>query len=56
MDYARPGETQLRPVHVAQADRPEAAAFRDPTQIRITSRVAIDLKVLADETELAACS
>jgi two-component system osmolarity sensor histidine kinase EnvZ len=31
----------------------EAAAFRDPTQIRITSKVAIDLKVMADETELA---
>jgi two-component system, OmpR family, osmolarity sensor histidine kinase EnvZ len=30
----------------------EAAAFRDPSQIRITSRVAIDLKVMADETEL----
>jgi two-component system osmolarity sensor histidine kinase EnvZ len=28
------------------------AAFRDPTQIQITSRVAIDTKVMADETEL----
>jgi two-component system osmolarity sensor histidine kinase EnvZ len=53
MDYARPGETQLRPVHIAQLIDREASAFRDPTQIRIVSRVAIDLKVLADETELA---
>jgi two-component system osmolarity sensor histidine kinase EnvZ len=53
MDYARPGETQLRPVHVAQLIDREASAFRDPTQIRIQSRVAIDLKVMADETELS---
>jgi two-component system osmolarity sensor histidine kinase EnvZ len=52
MDYARPGETQLLPVHVSQLIDREASAFRDPTQIRITSRVAIDLKVMADETEL----
>ena len=52
MDYARPGETQLRPVHVSQLIDHEAALFRDPTQIRITSRVAIDLAVMADETEL----
>ena len=37
---------------LAQLIDREAAAFRDPTQIRITSRVAIDLKVMADETEL----
>jgi two-component system, OmpR family, osmolarity sensor histidine kinase EnvZ len=52
MDYARPGETQMRPVHVAQLIDREASAFRDPSQIRITTRVAIDLKVMADETEL----
>ena len=52
MDYARPGETQLRPVHVAQLIDREAAVFRDPSQIKVTSRVAIDLTVLADETEL----
>ncbi len=52
MDYARPGETQLRPVLLAQLIDREIATFRDPTQIRITSRVAIDLQVLADETEL----
>jgi len=52
MDYARPGETQLRPVHVGQLIDREAAVFRDPSQIRISSRVATDLVVMADETEL----
>jgi two-component system, OmpR family, osmolarity sensor histidine kinase EnvZ len=52
MDYARPGETQLKPVHVSQLIDREAMGFRDPSQIRIVSRVAIDLKVLADDTEL----
>jgi two-component system osmolarity sensor histidine kinase EnvZ len=53
MDYARPGETQVGPIEVARLIEKEAASFRDPTQIRITSRVADDLKVMADETELA---
>ena len=52
MDYARPGVTKLRPVHVAQLIDREAAVFRDPAQINVTSRVAIDLAVMADETEL----
>jgi two-component system osmolarity sensor histidine kinase EnvZ len=52
MDYARPGDTQMRPVHVSQLIDREASGFRDPSQIRITSRVAIDLKVMGDETEL----
>ena len=52
MDYARPGESELRPVHLSQLIDREAALFRDPTQIRITSRVAIDTKVMADDTEL----
>ncbi len=52
MDYARPGETQLQPVNVAQLIDRGAAVFRDPAQIRITSRVAVDLMVMADETEL----
>ncbi|MFO1327509.1 MAG: ATP-binding protein [Rubrivivax sp.] len=53
MDYARPGETRLSPIPVAPLIEKEAAAFRDPTQIRIVTRVPADLKVLADETELA---
>jgi two-component system, OmpR family, osmolarity sensor histidine kinase EnvZ len=52
MDYARPGETQLMPVHVSQLIDREAAMFRDPAQIRITARVAIDMVVMADDTEL----
>ena len=52
MDYARPGEVRLRPVHLSTVVEREMAAFRDTSQIRITSRVAIDTKVLADDTEL----
>jgi len=52
MDYARPGETAMRPVLLAQLVDREAQTFRDPTQIRIQSRLAIDLSVLADDTEL----
>ena len=52
MDYARPGDVNLVPVHLSSLVDREAAAFRDASQIRITSRVAIDSKVMADETEL----
>jgi two-component system osmolarity sensor histidine kinase EnvZ len=52
MDYARPGETEMRPVHLSQLIDREAAPVRDPAQIRIDQRVAIDLRVMADETEL----
>jgi two-component system osmolarity sensor histidine kinase EnvZ len=52
MDYARPGEVKLSPVHLSGLVDREMAAFRDTSQIRITSRVAIDTKVMADETEL----
>ena len=52
MDYARPGEVKLRPVHLSAVVDREMAAFRDTSQIRIRSHVAIDTKVLADETEL----
>ena len=52
MDYARPGDVKLVPVHLSSLVDREMAAFRDPTQIRITSRVAIDTKVMADDTEL----
>jgi two-component system osmolarity sensor histidine kinase EnvZ len=53
MDYARPGETRIAPILLAQLIDREAANFREPSQIRITSRVAIDLKVMGDETELS---
>jgi two-component system osmolarity sensor histidine kinase EnvZ len=52
MDYARPGETELQLVHVATLVERAMAGFRDPSQIRIASRVPRDLFVLADETEL----
>ena len=53
MDYARPGATVLKPVLLSRLIDREAATFRDPSEIRITSRLAIDLEVLADEVELA---
>ena len=52
MDYARPGEVRLRSVHLSTVLDREMASFRDTSQIRIASRVAIDTKVLADDTEL----
>ena len=52
MDYARPGQTQMRPVLVAKLIDKEAAPFRDPREIQINSRVAIDLMVMGDEVEL----
>jgi two-component system osmolarity sensor histidine kinase EnvZ len=52
MDYARPGTTQTRPVQVSQLIDREAAMFRDTSQIRITAKVAMDLTVMTDETEL----
>ena len=52
MDYARPGQTQLEAIELAPLVEREAASFRDPTQIRIRSRVPADVEVLADDTEL----
>ena len=52
MDYARPGETKLVQVHLAQLVDREAQSFRDPSQIRITSRLPIDLAAYADNVEL----
>jgi two-component system osmolarity sensor histidine kinase EnvZ len=52
MDYARPGDVKLGPVNLARLVDKEAATFRDPREIRITSRLAIDLRVMADEIEL----
>jgi len=52
MDYARPGEARLVPVNLSPLVDKEAATFRDPREIQITSRLAIDLRVMADEVEL----
>lgn len=43
---------KLVPVHLSSVVDREISAFRDPTQIRIESRVAIDTRVMADDTEL----
>lgn len=52
MDYARPGDTNLKPVLLSNLIDKEASAFRDPTELRINNKVAIDLLVMADEVEL----
>src|SRR2546423_398304 len=52
IEHGPPREVKLTPVHLSSLVDREMAAFRDPSQIRITSRVAIDTKVMADETEL----
>ena len=53
MDYARPGNSHLQPVLLSRLIDKEASTFRDPSEIRITSRVAIELAVMADEVELS---
>jgi two-component system osmolarity sensor histidine kinase EnvZ len=52
MDYARPGEVQLVPVHISSVVDKAIAQFRDTKRIRISAKVPIDTKVMADETEL----
>ncbi len=52
MDYARPGEVHLHPVLLGPLIDKEIANFRDPSEIQISSKVAIDIKVMADEVEL----
>jgi two-component system, OmpR family, osmolarity sensor histidine kinase EnvZ len=53
MDYARPGgDTKLVPINLAQLVDKEIATFREPKEIRIQSKLAIDLRVMADEIEL----
>ncbi len=53
MDYARPGHTQLQPVAIAALVDREIAALREPAELRVRSKLAIDLMVMGDETELA---
>ena len=52
MDYARPGPARLQPVQLSRLIDKEAANMRDPSEIRISSRVATNLEVMADEVEL----
>lgn len=51
-DYARAPTVRLEPVFVAALLDRAIGGFRDRSQIRIDSRVAIDLMVMADEVEL----
>jgi two-component system osmolarity sensor histidine kinase EnvZ len=53
MDYARPGDVKLGPVLLSQLVDRVIASVRDTDHIQIVSRVAIDVRVLADETELS---
>ncbi|HET6789236.1 MAG TPA: ATP-binding protein [Aquabacterium sp.] len=52
MDYARPGEVRLVPVHVSSVVDKAISQFRDTKRIRISAKLPIDTKVMADETEL----
>jgi two-component system osmolarity sensor histidine kinase EnvZ len=52
MDYARPGEVELVPVHLSSVVDKAISQFRDTKRIRITAKLPIDTKVMADETEL----
>jgi two-component system, OmpR family, osmolarity sensor histidine kinase EnvZ len=52
MDYARPSAVEMVPVPLCALVEREMAAFRDPREIRISSRVAPDIKVMADPIEL----
>ncbi|HRH29648.1 MAG TPA: ATP-binding protein, partial [Aquabacterium sp.] len=52
MDYARPGDVQLVPVHVSSVVDKAISQFRDTKRIRISAKLPIDTKVMADETEL----
>jgi two-component system osmolarity sensor histidine kinase EnvZ len=52
MDYARPGDVKLVPVLLSQLVDRVITSVRDD-HVQIVSRVAIDVRVLADETELS---
>jgi two-component system osmolarity sensor histidine kinase EnvZ len=53
MDYARPGDAKLAPVLLGMLVDRVIASIRDHDHVRIQSRLAIDVRVLADETELS---
>ena len=52
MDYSRPGDVRLASISLAAVIDRESAAFRDPSGIKITSKVPDTVTVIADETEL----
>jgi len=53
MDYARPGEVQLVPVHVSSVVDKAISQFRDTKRIRISAKLPIDTRVMSDDTELS---
>jgi two-component system osmolarity sensor histidine kinase EnvZ len=53
MDYARPGNVELMPVHVSSVVDKSISQVRDTKRIRITAKLPIDTKVMADDTELS---
>lgn len=52
MDYARPGDVALVPVHVATVVNKAINPYRDTQRMRISCQLPIDTKLMADETEL----
>lgn len=52
MDYARPGDIELKPVRLNAIVEREAQLFRNPEQIRIRHHVPPQLAVMGDPTEL----
>jgi two-component system osmolarity sensor histidine kinase EnvZ len=53
MDYARPGESRVKPLRLAALIDREADSLRNPSEVQVVSKVAIDLMVMADDTELS---
>lgn len=53
LDYARPGQAELKPVVLAEIVEACAYPFRDADDVRISIDVSPALKVMADEVELA---
>jgi two-component system osmolarity sensor histidine kinase EnvZ len=53
MDYARPGDCKLEPTLLGLLVDRVIASVRDTAHVRISARVAIDVRVLADNTELS---
>ena len=52
LDYARPGESQLVPVLLADLIESCIYAYKDQSEVRIKVQLEDDLRVLADEVEL----
>jgi two-component system osmolarity sensor histidine kinase EnvZ len=53
LEYARPGQAELRPVALAEVVEACIFPFKDAEDVRIVVDVPKDLRVMADEVELA---